>query len=241
MQITHKRSGIADKAPQTTDLALGELAINTHDGKLFLKKDNGTESVVLLNPDIPSIPTFATQAEAEGGAASGVLMDPLRTAQAISALGSSGGSWESLFDGGGGDASAITVTGLSGYSDVRCCFYSPGLAGWIYFEAQNSGGAWRSLYRRSLSSGYATGGLMHIHNFNQALPSMVVHMVDQSSSTNYTYSDYNTNHPVYDPLFIRHYAAACGAVDEAWQAFRLRVTSGSLSSQGTFKIEGKPT
>ena len=46
MQITHKRSGIADKVPQTTDLALGELAINTHDGKLFLKKDDGVEAVV---------------------------------------------------------------------------------------------------------------------------------------------------------------------------------------------------
>ena len=46
MQITHKRSGIADKVPQTTDLALGELAINTHDGKLFLKKDDGVETVV---------------------------------------------------------------------------------------------------------------------------------------------------------------------------------------------------
>ena len=46
MQITHKRSNVADKVPQTTDLALGELAINTHDGKLFLKKDDGAEAVV---------------------------------------------------------------------------------------------------------------------------------------------------------------------------------------------------
>lgn len=46
MQITHKRSSIADKVPRTSDLALGELAINTHDGKLFLKKDDGAESVV---------------------------------------------------------------------------------------------------------------------------------------------------------------------------------------------------
>lgn len=46
MQITHKRSSVADKVPQTTDLALGELAINTRDGKLFLKKDDGVETVV---------------------------------------------------------------------------------------------------------------------------------------------------------------------------------------------------
>jgi hypothetical protein len=41
-----KRSAVASKVPLTTDLQLGELAINTYDGKLFLKKDNGTESIV---------------------------------------------------------------------------------------------------------------------------------------------------------------------------------------------------
>lgn len=44
--IQVKRSAVAGKAPTTSDLALGELAINTYDGKLFLKKDNGTESVI---------------------------------------------------------------------------------------------------------------------------------------------------------------------------------------------------
>lgn len=41
-----KRSAVASKIPLTTDLDLGELAVNTFDGKLFLKKNNGTESVV---------------------------------------------------------------------------------------------------------------------------------------------------------------------------------------------------
>lgn len=41
-----KRSSVASKVPLTTDLQLGELAINTFDGKLFLKKDNGTASIV---------------------------------------------------------------------------------------------------------------------------------------------------------------------------------------------------
>lgn len=41
-----KRSAVASKVPATTDLQLGELAINTYDGKLFLKKDNGTESII---------------------------------------------------------------------------------------------------------------------------------------------------------------------------------------------------
>jgi hypothetical protein len=41
-----KRSAVQGKAPQTSDLELGELALNTHDGNLFFKKDDGTASVV---------------------------------------------------------------------------------------------------------------------------------------------------------------------------------------------------
>lgn len=46
--IKIKRSAVPGKIPLTTDLALGELAINTYDGKLFLKKNDGTEAVVEL-------------------------------------------------------------------------------------------------------------------------------------------------------------------------------------------------
>lgn len=42
-----KRSAVPGKVPAVTDLELGELAINTYDGKLFLKKDvNGTAQIV---------------------------------------------------------------------------------------------------------------------------------------------------------------------------------------------------
>jgi hypothetical protein len=41
-----KRSAIQGKSPQTSDLELGELALNTHDGNLFFKKDDGTASIV---------------------------------------------------------------------------------------------------------------------------------------------------------------------------------------------------
>lgn len=44
--ILIKRSAVASKVPTTSDIALGELAINTFDGKLFLKKNNGTDAVV---------------------------------------------------------------------------------------------------------------------------------------------------------------------------------------------------
>lgn len=44
--IQLRRSAVASAVPTTAQLALGELAINTYDGKLYLKKNNGTESIV---------------------------------------------------------------------------------------------------------------------------------------------------------------------------------------------------
>jgi len=47
--IKVKRSAVAGKIPATTDLDLGEIAINTYDGVAYIKKNvNGTETVVNL-------------------------------------------------------------------------------------------------------------------------------------------------------------------------------------------------
>lgn len=44
--IKLKRSATSGAVPTTSSLALGEVAINTHDGKMYIKKDDGTASVV---------------------------------------------------------------------------------------------------------------------------------------------------------------------------------------------------
>jgi hypothetical protein len=41
-----KRSAVQGKVPTTADLDLGELGVNTYDGKLYMKKDDGTASVI---------------------------------------------------------------------------------------------------------------------------------------------------------------------------------------------------
>jgi hypothetical protein len=46
MGIKLKRSSVAAKAPVVGDLELGELAVNTYDGTLYLKKNDGTETIV---------------------------------------------------------------------------------------------------------------------------------------------------------------------------------------------------
>lgn len=63
MGIKMKRSSVAGKAPTTTDLELGELAINTTDGKVYIKKSvGGVESIVELSTVLGSavVSTTAT-------------------------------------------------------------------------------------------------------------------------------------------------------------------------------------
>lgn len=55
-----KRSSVSGKVPLTTDLQLGELAVNTFDGKLYTKKDNGTQSVVEIGAGGGSVAVDAT-------------------------------------------------------------------------------------------------------------------------------------------------------------------------------------
>jgi hypothetical protein len=50
MGIKLKRSAVAGKAPATTDLDLGELAVNTYDGKLYLRKNDGTDAILEVGP-----------------------------------------------------------------------------------------------------------------------------------------------------------------------------------------------
>jgi len=47
--IQVKRSAVPAKVPTTSDLALGEIAVNTYDGKMYIKKDDGTASIVTIN------------------------------------------------------------------------------------------------------------------------------------------------------------------------------------------------
>jgi len=44
--IKLKRSSTAAAEPTIAQLALGEVAINTYDGKMYIKKDDGTEEII---------------------------------------------------------------------------------------------------------------------------------------------------------------------------------------------------
>jgi hypothetical protein len=47
--ILLKRSAVPGRVPTTSDIPLGSLALNTYDGKLYTKKDDGSPSIVELS------------------------------------------------------------------------------------------------------------------------------------------------------------------------------------------------
>jgi len=60
--IKIKRSAVAGKVPTLSDLQLGELGLNSFDGKLYARKDNGTASIVELSGG--------------GGSSAGPILEP---------------------------------------------------------------------------------------------------------------------------------------------------------------------
>lgn len=63
--IKLKNSNVSNKVPLVTDLVLGEICVNTFDGKHYFKKDNGTESIikVLDSQDIDIDSTFTANSD----------------------------------------------------------------------------------------------------------------------------------------------------------------------------------
>lgn len=50
--IQFKRSSVAAKAPTTSDLSLGEIGINTHDGKVYIKKNDGADAIIEVGANV---------------------------------------------------------------------------------------------------------------------------------------------------------------------------------------------
>jgi microcompartment protein CcmK/EutM len=68
--IQLKRSSSAGVAPATSDLALGELAVNTYDGRVYLEKNDGSASIVEVgsNPATFSVNSAYTFPTSDGAA-----------------------------------------------------------------------------------------------------------------------------------------------------------------------------
>ena len=52
-----KRTATPGNIPTTSQIALGEVAINTYDGKVFIKKNNGSDAIIEIGSKTPVIAT----------------------------------------------------------------------------------------------------------------------------------------------------------------------------------------
>jgi len=80
--IKLKRSAVAGRVPTTAQLDLGELAINTADGKIYIKQDiNGTESIVEFSADPADLLTLIKTVDGTGSGLDADLLDGLDSTQ----------------------------------------------------------------------------------------------------------------------------------------------------------------
>jgi hypothetical protein len=64
--LKFKRSAVSGKAPALGDLELGELAINTFDGKVYMRKDNGTASIIEVGGGTGTVTSVAASGGTTG-------------------------------------------------------------------------------------------------------------------------------------------------------------------------------
>ena len=125
--IKVKRSATPSAAPTTANLELGELAINTYDGKLFIKKDNGTASIIEVGAGSGTVTSVAaltlgtTGTDLSSTVATGTTT-PVITLQVPTASASNRGAlssadWTTFNNKGSGtvtSVSVVTANGLAG-------------------------------------------------------------------------------------------------------------------------------
>lgn len=134
--IRLKRSSLAGKVPTAADLALGEIAVNTTDGKLYLKKSDGGEFIVEVGPvvSVAGRTGAVTLAKADVG-----LSNADNTSDATKPISTAA---QAALD---GKAAAVhghaiaDVTGLQTALDAKAPLASPALTGTPTAPTQTQG------------------------------------------------------------------------------------------------------
>ena len=84
--IKLKRSAVQGRVPTTSNLELGELAINTADGKIYIKQDvSGVESIVEFSADPNDLLTLIKSVDGAGSGLDADLLDGLDSLQFLRA------------------------------------------------------------------------------------------------------------------------------------------------------------
>ena len=121
--IKLKRSSVSGNTPGTSDLELGEVAINTYDGKMFIKKNDGSDSIVEIGGTSGTV-TEAFKTIAVSGQSNVVADSATDTLTLVAGsnmtitTNASGDTVTFASSGGGGTQNVFTTFAVSGQSNV---------------------------------------------------------------------------------------------------------------------------
>ena len=134
--IRLKRSSLAGKVPATTDLALGEIAVNTTDGKLYIKKSDGGEFIVEVGPVVSVAGRTGAVAIAKADVGLGSVDNTSDAAKPVST------ATQSALDGKAASVhghAIADVTSLQTALDAKAPLASPALTGTPTAPTQTQG------------------------------------------------------------------------------------------------------
>ena len=112
--IKLKRSAVAGRIPTTSNLELGELAINTADGKIYIKQDvGGVESIVEFSADPNDLLTLIKTVDGAGSGLDADLLDGIDSLQFLRS------DEDDTFDGNLVVTGNLTVSGNTTYVNTE--------------------------------------------------------------------------------------------------------------------------
>jgi len=131
--IKLRRSAVAGRVPTTSQLELGELAINTADGKIFIKQDvGGTESIVEFSADPNDLLTLIKTVDGAGSGLDADLLDGIDSLQFLRS------DEDDTFDGNLVVTGNLTVSGNTTYVNTETIQLSDNI---ITLNANHTGSA----------------------------------------------------------------------------------------------------
>lgn len=122
--IKLKRSSVSGNTPSTSDLELGEVAINTYDGKMFIKKNDGSDSIVEIGGGGSGTVTEAFKTISVSGQSDVVADSATDTLTLVAGsnmtltTNASGDTITFASSGGGGSQNLFSTFAVSGQTDV---------------------------------------------------------------------------------------------------------------------------
>ena len=131
--IKLRRSAVAGRVPTTAQLSLGELAINTADGKIYIKQNDGvTESIVEFSADPNDLLTLIKTVDGAGSGLDADLLDGLNSTQFLRS------DEDDTFDGNLVVSGNLTVSGNTTYVNTETIQLSDNI---ITLNANHTGSA----------------------------------------------------------------------------------------------------